>query len=154
MRILIAEDEPVARLVLVRSLRELGYDPLVATSGDEAWRLARSEPIDVLISDVIMPGLSGMELCQQIRKAGGPYVYFMLVTSLEQPESRREGVATTLIRHAEEWFKKRKLPYVVYNTAEDNQPIIDLFARFGCEVTERESEMVQLKRVLSPVHLL
>lgn len=82
MKILIADDDPIARTVLDASLRLLGHEPLAATDGEEAWQLFQRERRRVIVSDWMMPGVDGLELCRRVRAAGGDYVYFILLTNL------------------------------------------------------------------------
>ena len=83
MSILIAEDEAVTRLILRRAVEKLGYDCLVARDGEEAWRLFQDAAVDVVISDWMMPGVDGVELCRRVRASGREaYPYFILLTAL------------------------------------------------------------------------
>jgi CheY-like chemotaxis protein len=69
-RILLVEDDPVVRHV-VRLLLELEGDQVIeAKDGDEALTLANSHdgPLDLLLTDVMMPGLSGAEVCEKVRQ--------------------------------------------------------------------------------------
>jgi PAS domain S-box-containing protein len=68
--ILMAEDEPALRKLGNRVLRSLGYEVLLAADGDEALALATSHPgkIDLLLSDVVMPGMNGVELWERLRQ--------------------------------------------------------------------------------------
>jgi len=84
MKVLIAEDEPVAAKILQRSLESMGYEVRVASSGDEAWELFDREPVRLIVSDWMMPGLNGLGLCEKIRdRKNTPYTYFILLTSQE-----------------------------------------------------------------------
>jgi two-component system NtrC family sensor kinase len=67
-RVLVVDDEePVANL-LARLLRQLGHAPVVANSADEALACLAKEPIDLILTDVKMPGMSGFELHQIIKQ--------------------------------------------------------------------------------------
>lgn len=66
-RIIIADDEPHIRHVLSLKLEKGGYSVLQAADGQEALELCLAERPDLLITDYQMPGLSGLELCQQLR---------------------------------------------------------------------------------------
>jgi two-component system, cell cycle response regulator len=56
----------------------------VASDGAEAWRLFQGENVDVVVSDWMMPGMDGDELCRRVRaEPDAPYAYFILHTSLE-----------------------------------------------------------------------
>src|SRR5262245_22200694 len=67
-RVLVVDDEePVANL-LARLLRQLGHEPVVAASGDEALDLIGRQPFDLMLTDVKMPGMSGFELHQIVKQ--------------------------------------------------------------------------------------
>jgi two-component system, cell cycle response regulator len=84
MRILIADDSPTPRLMLRRALEQLGHECLVASDGAEAWQLFQGSNVDVVVSDWMMPGMDGDELCRRVRAdPDAPYAYFILHTSLE-----------------------------------------------------------------------
>ena len=67
-RILIADDDPDARAILATSFEHWGYPLLVAADGDEALRLAARQPVDLALLDMVMPGLSGLELTECLLK--------------------------------------------------------------------------------------
>ena len=95
-RVLIAEDAAVMRLKLKRFLeQEMGVEVIVAEDGDQAWDIFREEDVRFVISDWMMPGYDGPELCQRIRGLSGrPYTYFILVTSKTEKEDLLEGMAS------------------------------------------------------------
>jgi len=66
--ILIAEDEVVLRESLAELLTSEGYRVLEASNGKEAWELASSEPVDVVLSDVRMPEMDGMALLEALQE--------------------------------------------------------------------------------------
>jgi len=65
-RILIADDEQVARVTLAEILRLEGYEIETADSGDKAVQLLREQPFDVLILDLKMPGMGGMDVLKSV----------------------------------------------------------------------------------------
>jgi CheY-like chemotaxis protein len=67
--VLIADDEPSTLALLGRHLRSRGYTVLEAADGDEAWELAHEHLPDLVILDVMMPGMSGWEVCRKVREA-------------------------------------------------------------------------------------
>jgi two-component system, cell cycle response regulator len=84
MKILVAEDSASARLVIERALVDLGHDCILAEDGDQAWERFQGSNAEVVISDWMMPGMDGDELCRRVRAdPAAPYAYFIILTSLE-----------------------------------------------------------------------
>lgn len=93
MRVLIAEDDGVARLILRKALEELGYTVHTAKDGDEAWKAFQKEGFPLVISDWIMPGMDGIELCRRIRAhSDRGYTYFILLTARDTREDRFHAI--------------------------------------------------------------
>ncbi len=93
MQVLIAEDDAVSRLVLQRALEKLGHACLVACDGTEAWELFQHTEVDVVISDWMMPGLDGIDLCRRVRASPRAlYPYFVLLTALADREHLLAGL--------------------------------------------------------------
>ena len=67
MRVLIAEDDPVSALLLRRTIEREGHEVSVAVDGAAAWQSFLEERPQLLISDWMMPGLDGPELCRRVR---------------------------------------------------------------------------------------
>ena len=67
-KILVADDNPYNRSMLVNLLQPVGFEVIEATNGRESIDFARSTCPDLIILDLVMPGLSGYEAAQQIRK--------------------------------------------------------------------------------------
>src|SRR6266567_1478787 len=65
--ILVVDDEPIVREVVVRYLEREGFRTLEAASGDEAQRLLERQPPSLVVLDVMLPGIDGLELCRWIR---------------------------------------------------------------------------------------
>jgi sigma-B regulation protein RsbU (phosphoserine phosphatase) len=81
-RILMAEDDPVSAKVLQVALSTFGYEPVIARDGAEAWDKFNQEPVRLIVSDWMMPGLDGLALCEKVRaRAQTPYTYFILLTA-------------------------------------------------------------------------
>jgi diguanylate cyclase (GGDEF)-like protein len=84
VKILIADDSATPRLLLKRELERLGHECLVAEDGLQAWETFQGSGVDAVISDWMMPGLDGDELCRRVRAdPDAPYAYFVLLTSLD-----------------------------------------------------------------------
>ena len=83
MNILIADDDATSRIVLAATLKKLGHQVTVATDGAEAWTAFENGNVPLLISDMVMPHVHGLELCRRIRAANRPnYTYIILLTSV------------------------------------------------------------------------
>ena len=67
-RILLVDDEPLILKGLKFSLNQDGYDTDTATNGDQALEMALNNDYDIVLLDVMLPGLSGIEVCQRIRE--------------------------------------------------------------------------------------
>ena len=67
--VLVADDEPTMLELVTRHLRSIEpkLEVIEASDGDEAWRLARERLPDLVVLDVMMPGMSGWEVCRSIR---------------------------------------------------------------------------------------
>jgi len=68
MKVLIAEDDPFTRQALGEILRSEGWDPITAENGLKAWELFLQGGFDLACLDIMMPGLSGYDLCKRIRE--------------------------------------------------------------------------------------
>ena len=93
MNILIADDDDISRLLLRSALTKLGHSVSEAGSGREAWDTWYGGGFPFVISDWMMPGLDGLDLCRQIRaKPRGDYTYIVLLTSREGKTDQLEGM--------------------------------------------------------------
>jgi two-component system cell cycle response regulator len=93
LTILLADDDPTSRLITKTALRNLGHQCQTVTDGLEAWEAYRTQRPDVVISDWMMPGLNGLELCRKIRDQGSDsYTYFVMVTSQKSLDQVLEGM--------------------------------------------------------------
>lgn len=84
LRILVAEDNPINQKVVAKMLERDGHRVIVASDGRQALELAAREPFDLILMDVQMPGLSGLEVTRRIREqesAGGDHVPIIALTA-------------------------------------------------------------------------
>jgi len=94
MRVLVADDEAVSRRLLQSSLTRWGYEVVPASDGNEAARalLAPDAP-KLAVLDWMMPGLDGLQLCQEIRRSKPePYTYILLLTGKRSQGDVIEGL--------------------------------------------------------------
>ena len=91
MRILVVEDEPKVAAFIVQGLEESGYEVKLAYDGNLGLRLATKETFDIMIFDVIIPGMNGLELCKEVRRQGINTPILML-TALGTTEDKVGGL--------------------------------------------------------------
>lgn len=93
MRIMIVDDEADSLKVLGLMVRSLGYDPVLAASPIRALQIYEDDPVPMILSDWMMPEMTGPEFCREIRERQGDYyTYFILVTSRSDLQSMVEGL--------------------------------------------------------------
>lgn len=93
LRVLVVDDSKAQRKVLAMSLSRWGYDVAEAASGEEALLLCRSESFDFVLSDWMMPGMSGLEFCKEFRAIlRESYGYFILLTSKSEKAEIADGL--------------------------------------------------------------
>ncbi len=93
MKILIAEDQPTAALLLRRFLECMGNEVFAAADGVEAWNALQTEHVPLLITDWMMPRMDGLELCQRIRTSDNEgYTYVILLTARDCHHDRLVGL--------------------------------------------------------------
>lgn len=87
--ILVVDDDPDNRTLVARFLSAAGHAVIEAASGEEALAVAAREPLALVLLDVMLPGLSGFEVCQRLKRdpkhSGTPVI---MVTALGDPDSR------------------------------------------------------------------
>lgn len=81
-RILVAEDDPISSIILRTVLEKLGYETVIARDGEEAWNEFNKDPVRLIVSDWMMPGMDGLALCGKVRaRSQTLYTYFILLTA-------------------------------------------------------------------------
>lgn len=91
IRVLVAEDDPAILRGLTDNLRRQGYEVDAAADGESALALAQSQQFDALVVDVMLPRMSGFELCQRLREEGNR-VPILLLTARSEERDRVYGL--------------------------------------------------------------
>ncbi len=91
-RILLVEDEVGIRVALEDRLRVVGYEVETADNGRVAVERASEGGIDLIILDLILPGMDGLEVCQELRQ-GGIFTPVLMLTARAQLEDKLRGFA-------------------------------------------------------------
>lgn len=111
MKILICEDEFVSRRKLEKIIGSLGYEFIVAEDGQQAYEYWENERPEMIISDWMMPHLTGIELCQKVREAeGSQYTYIIMVSAKHETTD----TVAALEAGADDFITK---PYIVEELA-------------------------------------
>jgi two-component system, OmpR family, KDP operon response regulator KdpE len=82
-QILITDDEPQIRRVLRTTLISQGYAVVEARNGEEALEMVRAEHVDLILLDMNMPGMSGIEVCREIRHTSDVPIIMLTVRNTE-----------------------------------------------------------------------
>ncbi len=94
-KILIVDDEPHIRALLEQTLEDLedhGVELLTASNGQEAWETAQAERPDLIILDVMMPRMSGYQVCELVKSEPALNdVYIIMLTAKGQAIDRQKG---------------------------------------------------------------
>jgi len=100
---LVVDDSRLQRRILAASLKRWGYDVTEAATAEEALEKCRDQRPDLVLSDWVMPGMSGIEFCRIFRELSGEdYSYFILLTS----KSEKAEVARGLGAGADDFLVK------------------------------------------------
>ena len=82
-KILVVDDEASITEFVSYNLRKEGYDVAVAATGDEALALAKDHPFDLVVLDVMLPGIDGYEVCRRLRADSSVPVLFLSARDTE-----------------------------------------------------------------------
>jgi len=103
MRILLVDDEPLARLALQAAVERLGHEWTAAEDGEAGWRRFAEDEPDVLITDLLMPRMDGLELCRRARTSVDPASLYIIVLTAR---SRTEDIVAALGVGADDYVTK------------------------------------------------
>jgi two-component system, cell cycle response regulator len=91
--VLVADDDTSCRLVAKAAVQQLGHECLAAEDGEKAWEILTARAVDVLVTDWMMPGVDGPELCRRVRNSHERgYTYIIIATSLSERDQIIEGM--------------------------------------------------------------
>ncbi|HEY8250136.1 MAG TPA: response regulator [Burkholderiales bacterium] len=150
-RILVVDDQRTNAEMVSGLLRNLGYDVEVALSGDEALEMVRAKAPDLMITDILMPGLDGYEVCRRLRaNPATALLPVILVTSAEPQTERVKGIEAGAddflakpVNWAELFGRVRRLLHV--KALQDE--IKELNARLEERVRDQVAQLERLSRM-------
>src|SRR5438132_1262336 len=111
--ILVVDEEPIVREVVVRYLECDGFRTVEAASGDEAQRLLEREPPSLVVLDVMLPGIDGLELCRWIRSRSD--LPIVMLTARGEETDRIVGLELGADDYLTKPFSPRELAVRVRN---------------------------------------
>jgi DNA-binding response OmpR family regulator len=91
MRLLVVEDEPDLALALAKGLRQRGYAVDLAYTGEQGWRLGEVNAYDLVVLDLNLPDMDGLEVCRLLRQ-NQPALLILMLTARAQPDERVTGL--------------------------------------------------------------
>ena len=106
-RILVVDDEPAVTDLLVYNLRKAHYEVMVAAYGGEALRLAREAPPDLILLDLMIPEVDGLDVCRELRKTSG--VPIIMITARGEEIDRVVGLELGADDYVTKPFSVREL---------------------------------------------
>src|SRR5580765_2004942 len=93
MNILVVDDDPTLRFILEGTLTKLGHQVTITRDGLEALRFFEKGIVPLVISDMLMPVMDGLELCRRIRQANrSHYTYVILLTMVQGKAGYLDGM--------------------------------------------------------------
>ena len=125
LKILIAEDEPSMLSLVARHVRGLGYTVVEAPDGDAAWELAQEHHPDLVILDVMMPGMSGWEVCKHIKGASAEGAFDATGVIMLTGIGENLNDMTSPLFAADTWLNKP------FDFAELESRITETLAKYG-----------------------
>jgi sigma-B regulation protein RsbU (phosphoserine phosphatase) len=145
MRILIAEDDPVSRRILERTLRQWDYDVVVTCDGKQAWDvLEREDAPPLAILDWMMPEVDGVEVCRRVRNTvGREQLYLILMTA----RTSTADIVTGLETGADEYITKPFDSGELHARIKAGVRIVDLQRKLADRVRDLEETLAQIKQL-------
>ena len=135
MRVLIVDDEEVLRDVLDAVLRREGFDVVCAVSGEEALNMLESEDIDLVILDVMLPGISGIDTMRAIRIAN-PHLPVIIITAFSSIDGAIDAMKQGAFHYIPKPFKNEEVVLTV-NKALEQRRLSNENERLKAELSEK-----------------
>ena len=151
--ILIVEDDPRLANLIERGLQEEGFSTTLAFDGDMGKKLALSRSFDLILMDIILPGINGLELCRLVRSAR-PGLPVLMLTALGTTDDKVEGFDAGADDYLVKPFEHRELVARIRallkragNAAAQNKPVIkyaDLEINTHTKTAKRAGQDIKL----------
>lgn len=149
MAILVVEDEPNVVSVIKRGLTEYGFDISVATDGLTGLQMATNHTFDLIILDVMLPSMDGIQVCKRIREQNQTMPILML-TALDSTENIVTGLDSGADDYMVKPFKMAELAArlraLIKRRGADNQPAKSIYKIADIEV-DTDAKIVSRNQV-------
>jgi sigma-B regulation protein RsbU (phosphoserine phosphatase) len=157
-RVLVVDDSRLQRRILVSLLRKWGFDVIEAASGEEALEHCATSTPDLVLSDWMMPGMSGLEFCRAFRAVPRDrYGYFILLTS----KSEKNEIAQGLDSGADDFLTKPvnsnelrariaagdRILQMQNELSEKNRVISDTLAKLQTVYDRIDQDLIQARKI-------
>ena len=120
MKILVVDDEEGARELFNTILTDEGYDVCLASSGEDALALFKIQPFHLVITDIKMPVMDGLQLLQEIRKIGSKTDVIM-VTAYGEVESYLKAMSLGAAEYINKPIRIKELKRIVHKVLMEQQ---------------------------------
>lgn len=150
--VLVVEDETNLARTLRDRLRKGGYAVSVATDGNSGMGMATSEPFDLLILDLMLPGLNGLEICQKLRHVGW-HTPILMLTARRQTKDKVIGLRTGADDYLTKPFKMEELLARVDALLRRAKAAKTNWTRYECGDLELDTRIAEVRRDGSPLPL-
>lgn len=120
-RVLLVEDNPAAMDVMQKELEFLGYEVLLATDGEQALKLAGVEDLDVIVMDILMPKMDGLEAASKLRADPKTRdIPILAATAKAMPGDREHCLASGCDEYIAKPFTHKELDAVIKQLLHEN----------------------------------
>jgi two-component system response regulator AtoC len=134
-RILVVDDELFVRELLLEFLSAQGYEVLLADSGEKAVEVIQAQPADIVLVDLKMPGIDGIETLKQIKKIA-PDVLAIIMTGYPTIESSIEALRHGASDYVVKPFKLNDLKSSIENALQEHKLKAEI-----CKLKDRIAEL-------------
>jgi diguanylate cyclase (GGDEF)-like protein len=140
VKVLAVDDSAAYRRLLESSVSALGHDCVAVEDGAQAWQLFEDRGADVVISNWVMPGMEGDELCRRVRASEHPYAYFILFSAREGKRNVMRGMEAGADDYLAKPLNEDELEACLVNA----ERVTDLYRKLA----EQQGELERLNREL------
>lgn len=143
-RVLVVDDSRMERKILTSRLRKWGYEVFEADSGEKALEVYEQVSPNIILSDWMMPGMSGVEFCRQLRASHmRDYIYFILQTS----KSDKAEIAQGLEAGADDFLTKPVDSHELQARIHAGERILDMQSRLTQQNRALEDALREVERL-------